>query len=139
MRRIAIRVRQNLLRLRPSNNVALKFPVPRRNICRLDLTDFFPHGYQPNAALREIQIASMIQALGKIQSAAQSALKGESLRAKIFRGGTWLAFGSVTEQAVRFARNILLVRLLAPEAFGVMAVVMSATSILQSLTDVGAP
>jgi lipopolysaccharide exporter len=45
--------------------------------------------------------------------------------------------GSIAEQIVRFARNIVLARLLAPEAFGTMAIVMSAASIVDTLTDVG--
>jgi lipopolysaccharide exporter len=45
--------------------------------------------------------------------------------------------GSVAEQIVRFARNIVLARLLAPGAFGTMAIVMSAASIVDTLTDVG--
>ncbi len=53
------------------------------------------------------------------------------------RGGAWLGAGSVAEQAARFARNILLARLLAPEAFGTMAIVLSSASLVDTLTDVG--
>ena len=45
--------------------------------------------------------------------------------------------GSVAEQAVRFARNMVLTRLLAPSAFGAMAIVMSSSAIVGALTDVG--
>src|SRR5271156_4678497 len=65
-------------------------------------------------------------------------IRGEGLKTRVFRGGAWLGSGSVLEQASRFGRNMLLTRLLAPEAFGTMAVVMSATSVLASLMDVGA-
>jgi O-antigen/teichoic acid export membrane protein len=64
-------------------------------------------------------------------------LLGDGLRAKAMRGGTWLGSGSVAEQAVRFARNMLLTRLLAPSSFGAMAIVMSCSAIVGSLTDVG--
>lgn len=64
-------------------------------------------------------------------------LLSDALRAKTMRGGAWLGMGSVAEQAVRFARNMLLARLLAPGAFGTMAIVMSAASLLDTLTDVG--
>jgi O-antigen/teichoic acid export membrane protein len=64
-------------------------------------------------------------------------LFGEGLRAKVMRGGVWLGGGSVAEQASRFARNMVLTRLLAPGAFGTMAIVMSCSSVLGSLTDVG--
>jgi O-antigen/teichoic acid export membrane protein len=66
------------------------------------------------------------------------ALDGDSLKAKVFRGGVWLGLGSTLEQASRFGRNMLLTRILAPEAFGTMAIVMSATSVLASFLDVGA-
>ena len=48
-----------------------------------------------------------------------------------------LGSASFGEQASRFARNMLLTRLLAPSAFGTMAIVMSSSSIVGSLTDVG--
>jgi lipopolysaccharide exporter len=64
-------------------------------------------------------------------------LLSDGLRAKVMRGGTWLGTGSVAEQAVRFARNMLLTRLLAPNAFGAMAIVMSCSAIVGTLTDVG--
>jgi lipopolysaccharide exporter len=64
-------------------------------------------------------------------------LLGEGLRAKVVRGGTWLGAGSAAEQAARFARNMILTRILAPNAFGAMAIVMSCSSIIGTLTDVG--
>lgn len=64
-------------------------------------------------------------------------VSGESLSAKVFRGGAWLGIGSVTEQACRFSRNIVLARLLAPEAFGTMAIVLSASSAIHTITDIG--
>jgi O-antigen/teichoic acid export membrane protein len=64
-------------------------------------------------------------------------LLSDGLRSKAMRGGTWLGAGSVAEQAVRFARNMLLTRLLAPNAFGAMAIVMSCSAIVGTLTDVG--
>jgi O-antigen/teichoic acid export membrane protein len=64
-------------------------------------------------------------------------LVGDGLRAKAMRGGTWLGVGSVAEQAARFARNMLLTRLLAPGAFGAMAIVMSCSAIVGTLTDIG--
>jgi O-antigen/teichoic acid export membrane protein len=64
-------------------------------------------------------------------------LLSDGLRAKAMRGGTWLGAGSVAEQSVRFARNMVLTRLLAPGAFGAMAIVMSCSAIVGALTDVG--
>src|SRR5580700_10376507 len=64
-------------------------------------------------------------------------LLGDGLRAKVVRGGTWLGGGSAAEQAARFVRNMILTRILAPNAFGAMAIVMSCSSIVGTLTDVG--
>src|SRR5450631_4034810 len=74
----------------------------------------------------------------KIKQFMPSVFGGDTLKAKVFRGGGWLGSGSFLEQASRFGRNMLLTRVLAPEAFGTMAVVMSATSVLTSVMDVGA-
>ena len=64
-------------------------------------------------------------------------LLGGTLRAKAMRGAMVLGGGSLAEQAVRFARNMLLTRLLAPSAFGAMAIVMSSSAIVGALTEVG--
>ena len=72
-----------------------------------------------------------------IRRIVESALLGDSLKAKVFRGGVWLGGGNVAEQAARFGRNMILTRLLAPEAFGAMAIVLSVGSLLQSFTDIG--
>jgi lipopolysaccharide exporter len=62
---------------------------------------------------------------------------GGSMKAKVFRGGIWMGAGSFSEQLTRFGRNMILTRLLAPEAFGTMAVVLSAGSVIQMITDIG--
>jgi O-antigen/teichoic acid export membrane protein len=69
--------------------------------------------------------------------AARSYFGGTSLKAQVFRGGFWMGAGSFSEQLTRFGRNMILTRLLAPEAFGVMAVVLSAGSVIQIITDIG--
>jgi len=66
-----------------------------------------------------------------------SVLQGQGLKARVFRGGAWLGAGSFSEQVIRFGRNMILTRLLAPEAFGTMAVVLSACSVVQTIMDVG--
>ncbi|MEO6965429.1 MAG: oligosaccharide flippase family protein, partial [Acidobacteriaceae bacterium] len=73
----------------------------------------------------------------RIRNTVGGALLGDGLRAKAARGGAWLGGGSVAEQATRFARNILLTRLLVPSAFGAMAIVLSASSLVSSISDVG--
>jgi len=73
----------------------------------------------------------------KVKQAVDLAVGGTGLKARVFRGGAWLGVGSVSEQSLRLLRNIILARLLAPSAFGIMALVMSATSLLQSLSELG--
>jgi lipopolysaccharide exporter len=64
-------------------------------------------------------------------------LASGTLRAQAMRGVVWLGGGSIAEQASRFARNMILTRLLAPSAFGAMAIVMSSSAIVGALTEVG--
>src|SRR5271157_6610186 len=64
-------------------------------------------------------------------------VQGDNLRAKTTRGAVLVGSASIGEQASRFARNMLLTRLLAPSAFGTMAIVMSSSSIVGTLSDVG--
>jgi len=64
-------------------------------------------------------------------------LGGDGLKGHMFRGGTWMGIGSVFEQVFRMGRNMLLTRLLAPEAFGVMAIVYSTSSIVDMLAEIG--
>jgi lipopolysaccharide exporter len=73
----------------------------------------------------------------RVRAVISSELRGDALRAKAMRGGAWLGAGSVAEQTSRFARNMILTRLLAPGAFGAMAIVMSSSAIVGALTEVG--
>lgn len=75
--------------------------------------------------------------IARVKTSLFNALLGQGLRGKAARGGVWLGSGSFTEQLCRFARNMLLARLLAPGAFGEMAIVTSAASLVSSFTDVG--
>jgi O-antigen/teichoic acid export membrane protein len=68
---------------------------------------------------------------------AEEVLRGGTLRAKTARGGVFLASGSIAEQASRFARNMMLTRLLAPSAFGAMALVMSSSALVTALAEIG--
>jgi O-antigen/teichoic acid export membrane protein len=73
----------------------------------------------------------------RIRRPIETLLAGEGLKAKVFRGGAWLGTGSFSEQVVRFGRNMVLARLLAPEAFGMMAVVLSGCSVIHTIMDIG--
>ncbi len=76
------------------------------------------------------------EAYNKIKRSVESVV-GSGLRARVFRGGAWLGFGSVSEQSLRFLRNMILARLLAPSAFGMMALVLSSATFLTSLSEIG--
>src|SRR5271155_443937 len=73
----------------------------------------------------------------RLKSKLPAGLTRDSLKARVFRGGVWLGAGSLTEQVFRFTRNMILTRLLAPEAFGIMAIIQATTAIIQCLTEVG--
>src|ERR1700722_1143815 len=73
----------------------------------------------------------------RITGALQTFTSGDTLKAKDLRGGAWLATGSVAEQWARFGRTLILTRLLAPEAFGTMAIVSSAASIVSAVSEMG--
>jgi lipopolysaccharide exporter len=77
------------------------------------------------------------QISGRIKQETESIFLGGSLKAKVFRGGASLATASVVEQAARFARNMIVARLLAPSAFGTMAILLSASTLLHTVTDIG--
>jgi lipopolysaccharide exporter len=67
----------------------------------------------------------------------QKIQNGGGLFHRLLRGGAWLGAGSVAENALRFGRNMLLARLLAPESFGLMAIIISANSLMQVISAVG--
>ena len=80
---------------------------------------------------------NLMRSYGRVKVVIGGLLLSDGLRAKAMRGASWLGGGSVAEQAFRFARNMLLTRLLAPSAFGAMAIVMSSSAIVGALTEVG--
>jgi O-antigen/teichoic acid export membrane protein len=88
----------------------------------------------PTSSEKRMDIARLYS---RVREYVDRLLRGDNLRAKTTRGAVLLGGASLSEQASRFARNMLLTRLLAPSAFGTMAIVMSSASIVGSLTDVG--
>jgi len=75
---------------------------------------------------------------GKVRAQLDAMITADGLKGTVFRGGAWLGAGSFAEQFIRFGRNMLLTRILAPEAFGTMAIVLSATTLIAILAEVGA-
>jgi O-antigen/teichoic acid export membrane protein len=90
-----------------------------------------------NLVTQETTAAKAPGRLGKFKLALSGLAGSGGLRGRIFRGGAWLGVGSASEQGIRFLRNIILARLLAPSAFGTMAIVMSAAALLQAFTELG--
>jgi O-antigen/teichoic acid export membrane protein len=80
---------------------------------------------------------SLSSKFAEMKAKITASLMGDALRAKAMRGGVWLGSGSVAEQTARFVRNMILTRLLAPGAFGAMALVSSSSAIVGSLTEIG--
>ena len=64
-------------------------------------------------------------------------LSKSPLRARAARGGAWLGAGTVAAQLFRLGRNVVLTRLLAPESFGVMAIIISIGSMMDMFTEIG--
>jgi len=66
-----------------------------------------------------------------------SQMRGTSIRAKSARAAMALAGGAIVERSLRFVRYVILTRILAPDQFGLMALVMVAASAFEALTEVG--
>jgi O-antigen/teichoic acid export membrane protein len=64
-------------------------------------------------------------------------LRDRGLVARVMRSSAWTIFGYGASQAVRLASNLVLTRLLFPEAFGMMALVTVALVGLQQFSDMG--
>lgn len=64
-------------------------------------------------------------------------LRGNGLAARVLRGSAWTALGYGGSQAMRLASNLILTRLLFPEAFGLMALVTVFIVGLTMFSDMG--
>lgn len=60
-----------------------------------------------------------------------------TLRQRVLQAGSWTLAGYGATQALRLGGNLILTRLLFPEAFGLMAIVQAVTYGVTMLTDVG--
>ena len=65
------------------------------------------------------------------------AIRGEGLMARAFRSAAITVLGFGASQAIRLASNLILTRLLFPEAFGMMAIVGVFLIGLAMFSDVG--
>ncbi|OIQ30556.1 MAG: polysaccharide biosynthesis protein [Alphaproteobacteria bacterium MedPE-SWcel] len=67
----------------------------------------------------------------------QPAANGQSLMARVIRSTSWIILGFGAAQILRLASNLLLTRILFPEAFGLMALVAVITIGLSLFSDMG--
>ncbi|PCJ49774.1 MAG: polysaccharide biosynthesis protein [Gammaproteobacteria bacterium] len=67
----------------------------------------------------------------------QQITKGSSLSARVMRSSALTVFGFGTSQVIRLATNLILTRLLFPEAFGMMALISVVLMGLGQFSDVG--
>ena len=66
-----------------------------------------------------------------------SLFTGQGMMARVLRSASWLMIGYGGSQALRLASNLILTRILFPEAFGLMALVSVVTVGLSLFSDVG--
>lgn len=64
-------------------------------------------------------------------------VQGDGLRARALRGSGWTIAGFGASQALRLTSNLILTRLLFPEAFGLMALAQVFLTGLNMLSDIG--
>lgn len=60
-----------------------------------------------------------------------------TLRQRVVKASSWTLAGYAASQALRFGGNLLLTRLLFPEAFGIMAIVQAVLQGISMVTDLG--
>ena len=72
-----------------------------------------------------------------LSSLASTSHPAAALRERVLRAGGWTVAGFALGQAVRFAGNLVMTRLLVPEMFGVMAIAMMVMYGLALFSDVG--
>lgn len=63
--------------------------------------------------------------------------RAAGIGARVMRGGSILAAGTVVERLARLGRNMLLARVVAPDQFGLMAIVLAVIALFEALTEVG--
>lgn len=64
-------------------------------------------------------------------------LRGSNLKARSARGALTLATGTGFERVLRLVRNMILARVLAPNEFGLMAIVIAASTAFEAFAEVG--
>ncbi len=70
-------------------------------------------------------------------NAIKSKFTGDSIKAKAFRGSTWLAIGNISEKLLAFISKITLAKLLIPDELGIIVLLLSMTGLFECITEVG--
>ena len=60
-----------------------------------------------------------------------------SFKARLARGSLWLSISGGTDVSLKLVRNMVLARLIAPDAFGVMAIIIAVNSLFEAFTQIG--
>jgi O-antigen/teichoic acid export membrane protein len=76
-------------------------------------------------------------AIGKVISDKISLIRDTGLMARSTRGSIILGVGTVVERLLRLVRNMILARLLAPEDFGLMAIIFAVSMAFECFSDIG--
>ena len=66
-----------------------------------------------------------------------TSLNPKTLKQRILHAGSWTLLGHGLGQAIRLGSNLVMTRLLVPEMFGVMAIAITVSMILNMLSDMG--
>lgn len=82
-------------------------------------------------------VAPQRKNVGELWSKLKTLFGGESLRARTMTSGAALLLGEIYANGIRLVSNLLMTRMLYPEAFGIMLVVNVVFSALAMLSDVG--
>lgn len=82
-------------------------------------------------------VLPLSEQIGQDMSPLMTRLRGDGLVARVMRSSAWTALGYGGGQAMRLASNLILTRLLYPEAFGLMALVSVFIVGLTMFSDVG--
>ncbi|MCK9417957.1 MAG: oligosaccharide flippase family protein [Nitrospirae bacterium] len=77
----------------------------------------------------------MLRIINKIKS--HKLFNADGLKSRLLKGGMWLGAGGAIEQGLRLVRNMILTRILIPEVFGLMAIILAINAALESFTQVG--
>jgi O-antigen/teichoic acid export membrane protein len=84
------------------------------------------------------RLAALLRGARRVRAALTAALADPaSLSGRILTSGVTRMGGHAASQGIRLASNLIMTRLLAPEAFGLMGVVFSIQAGLMLMTDIG--